>query len=375
MLFGIKKQSLFSLIMGLSLVGSHAQAGIFDFELVEQIKKLIVVVTTLTEKLNSTDGSQVETVVKDSLSQGGKAFAQEAVGSFKEGIRPLASEVVATANDNFQPNGEGAKAAKTVLNSLKTAVQESGIIDVVGTKMVKYSVMSVLAYGIARYVPKYASAYICEKVKKPAVIVEWYQYSPLGTFLNFSKTPALAKKVALSTQLKNRVNRLSKHARSVRVNRFVKKDVYPNVCVTGEYGSGKTAIARKIARKTNLDYAIVPAHLLFEKEGQTAAIDDLFAWIGRYNSDLCLVIDGADLLFSDRSKLDPSSNEYRTISHFMACLETYKNKLMLVITSKDPVVDKVASGYISETVCTQLPTTQVVEGTQKADGVAVTALA
>jgi hypothetical protein len=190
----------------------------------------------------------------------------------------------------------------------------------------------------------------------------------LGTFLNFSKTPALAGKIAFQKHVTTHLKDISKQVKLAKQARFkIASFAYPNVCVTGEYGSGKTAIARKIARKTNLDYAVVPAHLLFEKDGQAGAIDDLFAWIGRYNGDLCLVIDGADLLFSDRSKLDPSSNEYRTISHFMACLETYKNKLMLVITSKNPIVDKVASGYISETVYTQLPTPQVAEGAQEGD--------
>jgi hypothetical protein len=381
MLFGIKKQSLFSLIVGLTLVGSHAHAWTVRGLINEWLGA---------EEVGSNVGDGIRKKVPDffntvfdtldeSFSEGGKGdkAVNTALNSLTKNLAGLgidAKQVIAEGKSELahpggiaREGGKGREAANALIGLGKAAITE---------KVIKPVVIYSTAFIAAYYGLKWTKAYAIEKVKKPAVIVEWHQEGLLGKVLDFSKTPALAGKIAFQKHVTTHLKDISKQVKFAKKARFkIASFAYPNVCVTGEYGSGKTVIARKIARKSTLDYAVVPAHLLFEKDGQTGAIDDLFAWIGRYNGDLCLVIDGAELLFSDRSKMDPSSNEYRTVSHFMACLETYKNKLMLVITSKNPVVDQVARKYINETVYTQAPAPQAVEGTQKTDAVAITAAA
>jgi ATPase family AAA domain-containing protein 3A/B len=204
--------------------------------------------------------------------------------------------------------------------------------------------MQYATYYIWKYGSEIVAKYILIRMEKPRVIINSSTQEQPGyikRLYNFvlKKKPAFAKMIfapELEQQLQDEIKQ------TVNINtriRSGKKNVtYRNLLLWGPPGTGKTMFARQLARQSNLEWVEITGSSLFTKGAGIAAIDELFEWANKSKRGLLIFIDEADSLLPDRTKIDPNSDNYKIINHFLNYLGTKSSKFMIVMSTNHKIV-------------------------------------
>uniref|UniRef100_A0A2P2HWM6 ATPase family AAA domain-containing protein 3-like n=1 Tax=Hirondellea gigas TaxID=1518452 RepID=A0A2P2HWM6_9CRUS len=141
------------------------------------------------------------------------------------------------------------------------------------------------------------------------------------------------------------------------------KGIYRNVLLHGPPGTGKTLFAKKLARNSGMDYAIMTGgdvQLMGDKSVE--AIHKLFDWARTSRRGLILFIDEAES-FLIRRHSGISQNLRDTMAAFLSHTGDHSDRFMMILTSNIPTVfDEAVINRIHDAVEFGLP--ELAERTQ-----------
>ncbi|KAA0189318.1 hypothetical protein HAZT_HAZT007146 [Hyalella azteca] len=134
------------------------------------------------------------------------------------------------------------------------------------------------------------------------------------------------------------------------------KGIYRNVLLHGPPGTGKTMFAKKLARNSGMDFAIMTGgdvQLMGDKSVE--AIHKLFEWARTSRRGLILFIDEAES-FLIRRHSGISQNLRDTMAAFLSHTGDHNNRFMMILTSNIPTVfDEAVINRIHDAVEFGLP--------------------
>ncbi|KAK4879589.1 hypothetical protein RN001_007735 [Aquatica leii] len=236
----------------------------------------------------------------------------------------------------------------TVLESIKTAG------SVLGTgahalltdwdKVVAAAAgISLLALGVysAKGATGVSARYIESRLGKPSLVRETSRFSflevlkhPIESFKKLRQEPsdALAG-VVLAPKLEERLRDVAIATKNTKQN----KGMYRNILMHGPPGTGKTMFARKLAKHSGMDYAILTGGDIapMGRDGVTA-IHKVFDWATSSRKGLLLFVDEADAFLRKRSSETISEDLRATLNAFLYRTGDQSSKFMLVLASNTP---------------------------------------
>ncbi|KAK9722865.1 ATPase family associated with various cellular activities (AAA) [Popillia japonica] len=236
----------------------------------------------------------------------------------------------------------------TVLESIKTAGSVLGtgaqaMLTDWNKVIVAAGGFSLLALGVysARGAAGVSARYIEARLGKPSLVRETSRFS----FLDTIKHPIEAiKKLRKSTSdpLQGAIfaPRLEERLRDVAIatkNTKHNRGMYRNILMHGPPGTGKTMFAKKLAKHSNMDYAILTGGDVapMGRDGVTA-IHKVFDWANGTGKGLILFIDEADAFLRKRSSESISEDLRATLNAFLYRTGEQSSKFMLVLASNTP---------------------------------------
>ncbi|CAH0556759.1 unnamed protein product [Brassicogethes aeneus] len=236
----------------------------------------------------------------------------------------------------------------TVLESIKTA----GSVIGAGTQamlsdwnkvLTAAGGLSLLALGIysAKGATGVTARYIESKLGKPSLVRETSRFSlleaakhPIETVkkLKTKEQDALSG-VILAPKLEERLRDVAIATKNTKQN----KGMYRNILMHGPPGTGKTMFAKKLAKHSGMDYAILTGGDIapMGRDGVTA-IHKVFDWAHSTRKGLLLFVDEADAFLRKRSSENISEDLRATLNAFLYRTGEQSNKCMLVLASNTP---------------------------------------
>jgi Holliday junction resolvasome RuvABC ATP-dependent DNA helicase subunit len=198
-------------------------------------------------------------------------------------------------------------------------------------------------YFIWKYGSEIFAKYILMRMEKPRVIINSSTLERPGyirQFINIilRKKPCYDEMIFaphITQQLDDTIKQT--HHINTAIRNGKKNITYRNLLLWGPPGTGKTMFARKLARMSSLEWVEITGSSLFTKGAGIAAIDELFEWANKSKRGLLIFIDEADSLLPDRTTMDPNSDNYKIINHFLNYLGTKSNKFMIVMSTNHKV--------------------------------------
>lgn len=203
--------------------------------------------------------------------------------------------------------------------------------------------LSLLALGIysAKGATTVTAKYIEARLGKPSLVRETSRFS----FLDTIKHPIEAIKnwrtkqsdalsgVVLAPELEERLRDIAIATKNTKKN----KGMYRNILMHGPPGTGKTMFAKKLAKHSGMDYAILTGGDVapMGREGVTA-IHKVFDWANSTRKGLLLFVDEADAFLRKRSSENISENLRATLNAFLYRTGEQSNKFMMVLASNTP---------------------------------------
>ncbi|XP_022914276.1 ATPase family AAA domain-containing protein 3A homolog [Onthophagus taurus] len=236
----------------------------------------------------------------------------------------------------------------TVLESIKTAgsVLGTGVTALLtdwNKVLAAAGGFSLLALGVytAKGATGVTARYIEARLGKPSLVRETSRFSFLDTLrhpiqafqkLKTSSADAL-QGVILAPRLEERLRDVAIATKNTKQNR----GLYRNILMHGPPGTGKTMFAKKLAKHSNMDYAILTGGDVapMGREGVTA-VHKVFDWATSSRKGLILFIDEADAFLRKRSSENISEDLRATLNAFLYRTGEQSNKFMLVLASNTP---------------------------------------
>ncbi|GJQ69912.1 putative ATPase family AAA domain-containing protein [Trypoxylus dichotomus] len=236
----------------------------------------------------------------------------------------------------------------TVLESIKTAGSVLGagahaMLTDWNKVIVAAGGLSLLALGVysAKGAAGLSARYIEARLGKPSLVRETSRFSFLDTLkhpieaakkLRKSTTDAL-QGVVLAPRLEERLRDVAIATKNTKHN----KGMYRNILMHGPPGTGKTMFAKKLAKHSSMDYAILTGGDVapMGRDGVTA-VHKVFDWANSSRKGLILFIDEADAFLRKRSSESISEDLRATLNAFLYRTGEQSNKFMLVLASNTP---------------------------------------
>ncbi|XP_037089418.1 ATPase family AAA domain-containing protein 3A homolog [Pollicipes pollicipes] len=257
----------------------------------------------------------------------------------------------------------------TVLNSIKTAGAvlgegASAFLSDWDKVAAAAGGVSLLALGVytARGGVSVAARYVESRLGKPSLVRETsrfslfdtlrHPWSTLRTRLQKSETDALAG-VVLEPNLEARLRDIAITTKNTKRNR----GMYRNLLFHGPPGTGKTLFAKKLAKASGMDYAILTGGDVapMGRDGVTA-IHKVFDWANTSRKGLIMFVDEADAFLRKRSSEHISEELRASLNAFLYRTGDQSDRLMLVLASNTPEqFDWAINDRLDEMVEFQLP--------------------
>lgn len=139
--------------------------------------------------------------------------------------------------------------------------------------------------------------------------------------------------VILAPKLEERLRDVAIATKNTKRN----QGMYRNILMHGPPGTGKTMFAKKLAKHSGMDYAILTGGDVapLGRDGVTA-IHKVFDWASSSRKGLLLFIDEADAFLRKRSSEHISEDLRATLNAFLYRTGEQSNKFMLVLASNTP---------------------------------------
>lgn len=278
------------------------------------------------------------------------------------------------------------KVAQGTMNALKQidsghAIKElqnmisqhrNAIIRGTALTMIGFAIVSSICAGISyatyygwKYGSEILAKYILMRMEKPRVIINSSiieQPNFIRRLINFIlKRKAIYDELIFAPEVEQQLDDMIKQTTNINlaITKGKKNITYRNILLWGLPGTGKTAFARQLARKSNLEWVEVTGSSFFTKGAGIAAIDELFDWANNSKRGLLIFIDEADSLLPDRSTMDPNSDNYKIINHFLNYLGTKSSKFMVVMSTNYKIkFDQAMRRRIHDSIQLPLPGTR-----------------
>ncbi|XP_044751853.1 ATPase family AAA domain-containing protein 3A homolog [Coccinella septempunctata] len=240
----------------------------------------------------------------------------------------------------------------TVLESIKTAgsVLGSGA-QVLLTDWNKVLVaaggFSLIALGVysAKGATGVTTRYIESRLGKPSLVRETSRFTLLDVFkdpwrqlqkvkeLKLQKEQDALSGIVLAPKLEERLRDIAIATKNTKQNR----GMYRNILMHGPPGTGKTMFAKKLAKHSGMDYAILTGGDIapMGRDGVTA-IHKVFDWANSSRKGLLLFVDEADAFLRKRSSENISEDLRATLNAFLYRTGEQSQKFMLVLASNTP---------------------------------------
>lgn len=183
--------------------------------------------------------------------------------------------------------------------------------------------------------------YIESRLGKPSLVRETSRFAFLDTIrhpiegikkLRNKQADALADMV-LAPKLEERLRDIAIATKNTKRN----NGIYGNILMHGPPGTGKTMFAKKLARYSGMDYAIMTGGDLapLGRDGVTE-IHKLFDWALTSRKGLLLFIDEAEAFLRKRSSERISEDLRAMLNAFLYRTGEQSDKFMLVLASNTP---------------------------------------
>jgi ATPase family AAA domain-containing protein 3A/B len=236
----------------------------------------------------------------------------------------------------------------TVLESIKTAgaVMGSGVHALLSDwdkVLTAAGGLSLLALGVysAKGATSVTARYVEARLGKPSLIRETSRFSfmetlrhPIETLkkLRTKQQDALSG-VVLAPQLEERLRDIAIATKNTKHN----SGMYRNILMHGPPGTGKTMFAKRLAKHSGMDYAILTGGDVapMGRDGVTA-IHKVFDWADGTRKGLLLFVDEADAFLRKRSSEHISEDLRATLNAFLYRTGSQSHKFMLVLASNTP---------------------------------------
>lgn len=188
---------------------------------------------------------------------------------------------------------------------------------------------------------KFAGKYLDQRLKNPTLAQETSLVGWKDTISNYifgSEQPRKeVSDVILEPKLAARILELTTSiANTVKNNSY-----FQNILFYGPPGTGKTMVSKRIARSTGLEYIYFAASSLDQYSIDDALIKltELFEFAKNSSKKLMLIIDEAEILFSDRAKIQ-SEKTQKMLNLILTYTGTEsKNFLLVALTNRPEVLD------------------------------------
>ncbi|XP_023019750.1 ATPase family AAA domain containing bor [Leptinotarsa decemlineata] len=236
----------------------------------------------------------------------------------------------------------------TVLESIKTAgtVLGSGaqaLLTDWNKVLTAAGGLTLLALGVysAKGATSVTARYIESRLGKPSLVRETSRFSllesvkhPIETLkkLKHSEQNALSG-IILAPKLEERLRDVAIATKNTKQN----KGMYRNILMHGPPGTGKTMFAKKLAKHSGMDYAILTGGDIapMGRDGVTA-VHKVFDWANSTRKGLLLFVDEADAFLRKRSSENISEDLRATLNAFLYRTGEQSQKFMLVLASNTP---------------------------------------
>lgn len=236
----------------------------------------------------------------------------------------------------------------TVLESIKTAGSVMGqgmqaLLTDWNKVLIGAGGLSLVALGVysAKGATGVTARYIEARLGKPSLVRETSRFSFLEVFkhpweqlrkLKQDKQDALAG-IVLAPTLEERLRDIAIATKNTKQNR----GMYRNILFHGPPGTGKTMFAKKLAKHSGMDYAILTGGDIapMGRDGVTA-VHKVFDWANSSRKGLLLFVDEADAFLRKRSSENISEDLRATLNAFLYRTGEQSGKVMLVLASNTP---------------------------------------
>ncbi|KAI3381339.1 hypothetical protein SNEBB_006415 [Seison nebaliae] len=318
---------------------------------------------------------QEESVMKQEAMRR-KTMEQEASLKHEYDMKRLKAELKGKAEverDNREIRMEQIRAKaeenrKTVMEGLKTAGGILGqgfsyFLNHPNQILMTAGGLSLLALGVysSRTAVNIGGSMISNRILKPALIRETSRLNAVNAMFHPIQTIKRLKNqdvdslsgVVLEEELEARLREIAIATRNTKRN----GGQFRNILMYGPPGTGKTLFAKKLAKHSGLDYAIMTGGDVapMKKEG-VSAIHKIFDWSQTSRKGLLLFVDEADAFLRKRASEEISEDVRAALNAFLFRTGEQSSRFMLVLASNQPEqFDWAINDRVDEIVEFQLP--------------------